>query len=178
MCISYKHSINKRKLYDVLSWSAISVFALGHQHRFVYKFFQFVILNLKSYSAFNSATYRSEEFNLIHRCLRVVLRTLYHLHCNKSLHPATTEQVTFANRKQQVLQIYRQITFNLRPQKQNSAIRIWSAFLKNRTGCPRRAIQSKSDPSPVFGLHGTFHCKDLLLLHGDSHLHEKKTHDD
>lgn len=48
---------------------------------------------------FNSSTHRSEELDLIHCCLRVVLRTLHHLHCNKPLHPATTEQVTFANRK-------------------------------------------------------------------------------
>lgn len=43
--------------------------------------------------AFYTATYRSEEFDLIHRRLRVVLRTLHHLHCNKPLHPATTEKV-------------------------------------------------------------------------------------
>lgn len=79
--------------------------------------------------AINTATYRSEEFDLIHRCLCIVLRTLYHLHCNKPLHPATTEKVTFANRKHNVLpQLLSQLLLNPTSgsQTQNSAVRIWS----------------------------------------------------
>lgn len=54
-----------------------------------------------------------------------------------------------------------------------SVIRIWKVFFF-RTGCPKRATRWRSDPSPVSGLHGIFHCKDLLLSHGGSHLHEKR----
>lgn len=44
----------------------------------------------------------------------------------------------------------------------------------SRTGCPRRATQWRSVPSPVFGLRGIFHYKGLLLSHGGSHLEEQK----
>lgn len=40
------------------------------------------------------------------------------------------------------------------------------------TGCPRPATRSKSDPSPVYGWRGTFHCTDLPLSHGGNHLQE------
>lgn len=56
--------------------------------------------------AISWATYRSEEFDLIHCCLRVVFRTLHHLHCNKSLHPATKAQVMFTKRKHRTRSYY------------------------------------------------------------------------
>lgn len=40
----------------------------------------------------------------------------------------------------------------------------------HHTGCPRPATRSKSDPSPVYGWRGTFHCTDLPLSHGGNHL--------
>lgn len=82
---------------------------------------QYIALNLLC--AINSVTYRSEEFDLIYCCLRVVLRTLHDFHCNKPLHPETTEQVTFPNRKQQS-----QSQLLLYPafKKQNCAVRMCS----------------------------------------------------
>lgn len=84
----------------------------------------------------NSATYRSEEFDLIHCRLRVVLRTLHHLHCDKPLHPATTEQVTFANRKHRTRSYHNSLTVScysiciqLQASKtKNSAVRVCSKY--------------------------------------------------
>lgn len=35
-------------------------------------------------------THRTQEFDLVHRCLCVMLGALHHLHCHKPLHPAAT----------------------------------------------------------------------------------------
>ncbi len=118
------HSTVCEVLY-VLSWTAIDVSALPD------------LRDSNSQNllcAISWATYRSEEFDLIHCRLRVVLCTLHHLHCNKPLHPATTEQVTFANRKHRTRSYHNSVTvscnwicFQLQASKnKNSAVRICS----------------------------------------------------
>lgn len=60
-------------------------------------------LHIWIYECSQQRTYRFEEFDLIHRRLCVMFCALHYLHCNKPLHPVTTEKGTFANRKQQYM---------------------------------------------------------------------------